>query len=205
MRWVVAHHCVTRNWHCFLAPTSESRCIAKNTLPASPTLINGLAVGRHGLVGKQNMYDHSVRVPFIIVGPNARAGVTISDPIYLQDVVPTTIELAGISMPSHIQFKSLIPKLTEQRSEPQHLPIIGAYLNKQRMIFDGQYKLIVYPEVPTLRLYDLEEDPSEMTDLSKDPDSAETIQTLLQKQVHRQTENNDPLALRDVFPIQSSN
>lgn len=178
--------------------------MAKNTWIIL-TSDHGLAVGRHGLVGKQNMYDHSVRVPFIIVGPNARAGVTISDPIYLQDVVPTTIELAGISMPSHIQFKSLIPKLTEQRSEPQHLPIIGAYLNKQRMIFDGQYKLIVYPEVPTLRLYDLEEDPSEMTDLSKDPDSAETIQTLLQKLVHWQTENNDPLALRDVFPIQSSN
>ena len=108
-------------------------------------------------------------------------------------------------MPSHIQFKSLIPKLTEQSSEPQHLPIIGAYLNKQRMIFDGQYKLIVYPEVPAIRLYDLEKDPSEMTDLSKEPDSAETIQTLLQKLVHWQTENNDPLALKDVFPIRSSN
>ena len=40
MQWVVARHCVTRNWHCFLAPTWESRCIAKSTLPASPTLMN---------------------------------------------------------------------------------------------------------------------------------------------------------------------
>ena len=30
---------------------------------------NGLAVGQHGLLGKQNLYDHSVRVPLIIAAP----------------------------------------------------------------------------------------------------------------------------------------
>ncbi len=55
---------------------------------------HGLAVGQHGLLGKQNMYDHSVRVPFMVVGPNVAADRRIDEPIYLQDVMPTTLELA---------------------------------------------------------------------------------------------------------------
>ena len=47
----------------------------------------------HGLVGKQNQYDHSIRVPFVVVGPGVPKGVTDTAPIYLQDVMPTTLEL----------------------------------------------------------------------------------------------------------------
>ncbi len=32
------------------------------------TADHGLSVGHHGLIGKQNMYDHSIRVPFAIAG-----------------------------------------------------------------------------------------------------------------------------------------
>ena len=59
------------------------------------TADHGLAVGQHGLMGKQNMYDHSVRVPFMVVGPGVKAGQKIDEPIYLQDVMPTTLELCG--------------------------------------------------------------------------------------------------------------
>ena len=37
------------------------------------TADHGLAVGQHGLFGKQNMYDHSVRVPFVVIGPGRQA------------------------------------------------------------------------------------------------------------------------------------
>jgi choline-sulfatase len=66
------------------------------------TADHGLAVGQHGLVGKQNMYDHSLRVPFIVVGPEVQSGQRISAPIYLQSVLPTTLELAGCEVPEHV-------------------------------------------------------------------------------------------------------
>lgn len=44
---------------------------------------HGLAVGQHGLLGKQNQYDHSIRVPFIVAGPGVQVGRTIDEPIYL--------------------------------------------------------------------------------------------------------------------------
>ena len=67
---------------------------------------HGLAVGRHGLFGKQNMYEHSTRVPFIAVGPGIRQGVKIDAPIYLQDVHPTTLELAGVKPADKVEFKA---------------------------------------------------------------------------------------------------
>lgn len=161
---------------------------------------HGLAVGRHGLVGKQNMYDHSMRVPFIMVGPKAKPGTTISDPIYLQDVVPTTLELAGLTPPAHVEFKSLLPKLAGESDQPHHSPIVGAYLDKQRMIFDGEYKLIVYPEVPAVRLYNLSKDPFEMHDLAKQPTTQAKLKELFKSLVQWQESNGDPNPLKKQFP-----
>ncbi|MHC4624557.1 MAG: sulfatase-like hydrolase/transferase, partial [Planctomycetota bacterium] len=73
------------------------------------TADHGLAVGHHGLMGKQNMFDHSVRVPLMVVGPGIPANKKIDAAVYLQDIMPTTLELAGINKPSDVQFKSLMP------------------------------------------------------------------------------------------------
>lgn len=76
---------------------------------------HGLAMGQHGLMGKQNQYDHSIRVPFMVVGPGVDAGRVIDEPIYLQDVRPTALALAGITTPEHVEFQNLLPLL---RGEP---------------------------------------------------------------------------------------
>ena len=59
------------------------------------TADHGLGVGHHGLFGKQNMYEHSVRVPYIVAGPEVPEGKTNNQAIYLQDTMPTTLALAG--------------------------------------------------------------------------------------------------------------
>ena len=56
---------------------------------------HGLAVGNHGLMGKQNMYEHSMRPPMIIVGPDIPKGQKKDMAVYLQDIMPTVIEYAG--------------------------------------------------------------------------------------------------------------
>ena len=84
---------------------------------------HGLAVGQHGLMGKQNLYDHSVRVPLIAVGPDLPKGRTIHAPVYLQDIMPTTLELAGAPT-AGLDFHSLLPLLrgqTENSALRRHL------------------------------------------------------------------------------------
>ena len=72
---------------------------------------NGLAIGRHGLMGKQNMYEHSVRVPLIISGPGLPKGKRSGALVYLLDLAPTIFDLAGIAVPAEVEGLSLEPIL----------------------------------------------------------------------------------------------
>lgn len=127
------------------------------------TADHGLSVGHHGLIGKQNMYDHSIRVPFVISGPNLEAGRKINAPIYLQDVVPTSLEAAGRDVPEHVQFESLIPLIKEE-SEGRDGIYVGYRLSQRQITKDG-YKLILYPRGQVARLFNLKDDPFEKNDL----------------------------------------
>jgi len=144
------------------------------------TADHGLSVGHHGLLGKQNMYDHSVRVPFLVVGPGVEAGRRDATPIYLQDVMPTTLELAGISRLDHVEFKSLLPRLRGEDA-PHYDAIYGAYIDKQRMITKDGYKLIIYPEAGIVRLYHIANDPLEANDQASDPAYARVVARLTQR------------------------
>lgn len=162
------------------------------------TADHGLAVGQHGLLGKQNMYDHSVRVPFIVSGPGVKEDETNDEPIYLQDVMPTTLELAGVTKPDHVDFHSLLPLLAG--GESPYSSIYGCYLQKQRSIRTGRYKLIAYPAADTLRLYDVEKDPLEKTDLAAEPSMKSVVTDLFGQLVALQQEMNDELDLGDLAP-----
>src|SRR5262245_27763913 len=130
---------------------------------------HGLALGHHGLFGKQNLYDPSVRVPCIVAGPGAAKGRRIDAAIYLQDVMPTTLEVAGLAKPADVEFHSLLPLLKGGQTTTSYPAVYGAYLNLQRSVTSEGWKLIVYPEAKTTRLYHLADDPQEMRDLASDP------------------------------------
>lgn len=90
--------------------------------------------------------------------------------VYLQDVVPTTLHLAGMKTPEFAEFNNLWPLITEAGSKSPYETIYGAYqTNAQRMIREGDYKLIVYPKADRVRLFDLRKDPQETMDLSGSP------------------------------------
>ena len=141
------------------------------------TADHGLSVGHHGLVGKQSMYDHSMQVPFFIAGPGIKAEQEFNMPIYLQDAMATTLDLAMIAKPQHVQFNSVMP-LIEGKKKVQYTPIYGKYTHTQRMIQDGDFKLIIYPTIKVSRLYNTAKDPLEMKDLAKNPEYAAKIQEL---------------------------
>ena len=110
------------------------------------TADHGLACGNHGFMGKQNMYDHSMKVPFIVVGPSVPKNKRNPELVYLQDIVPTTLHLAGVKTPEFVEFNNLWPLITNAESKSPYETIYGAYqTDAQRMIREGDYKLIVYP------------------------------------------------------------
>ena len=165
--------------------------MAKNTYIIF-TADNGLSIGHHGLEGKQNMYEPSMRVPFLIAGPGIKPGKSFDMPIYLQDAMATALELASIKKPKQVQFKSVLPLIRGER-KVQYKRIYGKYINYQRMIKKGDYKLIVYPYAHVVRLYNLKKDPNEMRDLAKSPEYAPVVARLKAELKKLQVEMDDPL------------
>lgn len=156
---------------------------------------HGLAVGHHGLIGKQNMYDHSVRVPLMVMGPGIPAGQTLDSDVYLQDVMATSLELAGIAKPGFVEFNSFLAQAKGTATKGAYDAIYGAYVDLQRMVRKDGFKLIVYPKINRIRLFDLTEDPLEMNDLAEDPAYAEKVKSLLVELIQLQQEFGDELDL----------
>ena len=164
------------------------------------TADHGLAVGQHGLMGKQNMFDHSVRVPFIVVGPGVKANTTSDTGIYLQDVMPTSLQLAGVPHPDHVEFKSLLP-LIEGKTTKHYDAIYGAYMeDRQRAVTAGHYKLILYPRAKAVLLFDLAKDPHEMHNLADDPAHKSKVHELFNTLLAQQKIMDDKLNLREYYP-----
>ncbi|WDI39746.1 sulfatase-like hydrolase/transferase [Bremerella sp. P1] len=154
---------------------------------------HGLACGHHGLMGKQNSYDHSIRVPLLVSGPGIEPGKNDAA-VYLQDVMPTTLELASISKPDHVEFSSLLPLIHGEKTE-SYDAIYNCYLNVQRSITEDGFKLMVYPKANRVKLFDLTNDPTEVKDLSADPAYAERKQQLFATLQKWQAKVGDTLEL----------
>lgn len=162
------------------------------------TADHGLAVGHHGLMGKQNMFDHSVRVPFMIVGPDVPTGRTIDTPIYLQDVVPTTLELAKAKKPEHVDFHSVLP-IIRGDSSGEYESMYGGYLAVQRMVTHDGGKLVLYPKIKRALLFDMRADPDELNDLASD-ETRPRMRQLFKRLQALQKETGDRLDLAAAFP-----
>jgi len=159
------------------------------------TADHGLAVGHHGLLGKQNMFEHSVKPPLIINGPGVAKNKQIETPVYIQDIVPTTLELAGIKIPEHVEFRSLLP-IIKNKKQIQYDAVYAAYLNVQRMVRVGDFKLIKYPEIPVTLLFDLRNDPNEMLNLANEKEYAPMVKKLEAKLKELQAQIGDELVIK---------
>jgi choline-sulfatase len=158
---------------------------------------HGLACGHHGLMGKQNMYEHSLRVPFIVSGPGVKAGVEIDTPIHLQDAMATALDLAGADR-EDIEFQSIRPLLAGENGGLD--AVYAAYMNQQRAVIHNGWKLILYPEAKVAKLYHLSEDPQEMIDLAADPALSARMKALFVKFRELQKRYDDKLDLDTIFP-----
>jgi arylsulfatase A-like enzyme len=73
---------------------------------------HGIHMGQHRLpVGKKSPYEEDVRVPLVIRGPGVPKGTTITPLAGNTDLAPTFVDIAGLTPPSHVDGRSLLPLL----------------------------------------------------------------------------------------------
>ncbi len=158
---------------------------AQNRLEQTVIVIagdNGLSVGQHGLMGKQNHYEHSIRVPLIISGPGVAADKKVDDFVYLLDIFPTLCDLCQLPVPSTVDGISMAQLLKQEKNNQLAVSrdsLYFAFTDLIRSVKNRKYKLIEAcgPERKTL-LFNLDDDPQEMHNLADNADYQETVSTL---------------------------
>jgi arylsulfatase A-like enzyme len=160
---------------------------------------HGLAIGSHGLFGKQSLYDHSMHTPLLMRGPGVPANKSTDALCYLFDIFPTLGELCGVSAPDTNEGKSLAPVLSDKATAHRDALLFG-YLGVQRAVRDDRWKLIVYPKINKTQLFDLRNDPSEVHDLASDPAHADDLARMMALLKRMQSEAGDEQPLTSEHP-----
>ena len=152
----------------------------------------GLAVGgRHGLMGKQNLYEH-VKPPLVIAGPGIRHGRSDAL-VYLYDLFPTICEYARASTPEVVEGKSLAPIVRGEKADVRPY-LFAAYRDWQRMVRDQRWKLIEYVvgNEHHTQLFDLLADPDELNNLADQKQNGEVLVRLRAQLLKLATQFEDP-------------
>ncbi len=150
------------------------------------TADHGMAIGRHGLQGKQNLYDHTWRVPFVVKGPGIQPHSRVKGNIYLLDVLSTLCDLAGITPPKTSEGISLKPVL-QGKQETVRDVLYGVYCGGakpgMRCVKKGDWKLLKYDslrdDVRETQLFNLADNPDEFLEEHRDPKVAQLTGAIL--------------------------
>jgi arylsulfatase A-like enzyme len=156
---------------------------------------HGLAIGSHGLIGKESMHEHSLGVPLILRGPGLPADQRrpASAMAHHVDLMPTLCDLCGLQPPESARDGGSLLPLIHGRTDRARREVFGQFRHPddprptsgrvgrqegwqetQRMLRTDRWKLMYYPQLERFRLYDLDRDPHEGHDLLTPwrPDSA---------------------------------
>lgn len=178
----------------------------KNGPQANNTIIiytadHGLGMGSHGLLGKQNVYEQSMRCPLIISGPGIPKGGSVEAFTYVHDLYSTICELAGVQAPTTVDSISLLPLVKEGKPSIRELNFLP-FQDNQRAISDGQWKLHVYPKINHILLFDLDNDPHETTNLASSKEHHEELERMmgLMESARKNYGDSDPLHVANPEP-----
>ncbi|MBN1996852.1 sulfatase-like hydrolase/transferase [candidate division KSB1 bacterium] len=155
---------------------------------------NGLAVGQHGLMGKQNVYEHSVHVPLIFSGPGLPVAERRKNPVYLLDIFPTLCELLGFEIPASVDGTGFAGAFFQTDYTGREAVVFG-YKNFQKGIRTGRWKYIVYNVDGKRRrqLFDLQSDPMETENLCDRAENRTLVQELQEKLQKLLNASGDPV------------
>ncbi len=164
---------------------------------------NGLAAGSHGLLGKQNLYEHSMKVPLIIAGPGIPADEVSDAFVYLFDIFPTLAEICNVPLPPETNGKSLTPLISGSSGGVRN-SVFTAYRNTVRAVRKDEWKLIRYPERDYNQLFNLSDDPLELNNLAEADQFKSKLDemTSLMKEWLLELNDNAPLTASKILPLQ---
>lgn len=147
---------------------------------------NGLAVGQHGWLGKEDVYEHGVRIPLIMAGPQIAKNTRNDAYVYLYDIFPTLCEKVGIDIPDSVDGKSFADLLDGEHGESFRDELYLIFDKFVRGVKDENYKLIEYrngdkEEDKWTFLYDIKNDPWETQNLANDEKYKDKVAEMREK------------------------
>lgn len=149
---------------------------------------NGYFYGEHGLsVERRLAYEESIRMPLLIRYPRAIKPGTVRDEFALNiDLAPTLLKLAGVSAPTGMEGRSLVPLLKGAKTEWRKSFLIEYYSDKvfprirqmgYKAVRNERWKYIHYFELEGMdELYDLKADPYEMRNIIRQPGAGKVLE-----------------------------
>ncbi len=173
---------------------------AENTIVIY-TADHGLAMGSHGLLGKQNVYEQSMMCPLILSGPGVPAGESSDAFTYIHDLYATVCDFAGVEAGNDVDSQTLLPLMNgevEGIRESVFLP----FQDNQRAVQDGRWKLHIYPKINHQLLFDLSADPHEMNNLADNPEYESEVARMkvLMGTWREQLNDPNPLSVENPAP-----
>lgn len=173
---------------------------AENTLVIY-TADHGLALGSHGLLGKQSVYEHSMKSPLIVAGPGVPKGRTSDAFTYVLDLFPTICAAANVTPPGGAAGHDLA-RLWTGRTSTVRDSVFLPYTDMMRAVRDDRWKLIVYPRLHFRQLFDLRNDPGERLNVAeRKPQEVERLTRLLVEWQDR-TGDRQPLMASNRVPFE---
>lgn len=155
---------------------------------------NGLAIGSHGLLGKQDLYEHSMKVPLIITGPGVPENKVSEALVYLYDLFPTLADLCGLPQPESVDGQDITPVI-KGRADAVRTSLFTVYRNTVRAVRDKEWKLIRYPERHYTQLFNLKNDPLEINNLAEEEANKPKVDELMNLLQKWQKETGDTAVL----------
>lgn len=136
---------------------------------------HGEMLGDHDQWGIRHPYQAVTHIPMLANGPSwmgLQSRAVIDQPIGLQDIAPTIMDIAGAEIPDTVDGRSFLPLLrgesVDWRSHLhlEHNDPRGAAGVGHQTLTDGRRKYIWFPATGREQFFDLTTDPAELRDLA---------------------------------------
>ncbi len=141
----------------------------------------GYLLNEHGRFEKHTMWEESIRSPLVMKGPGVRPRETVHEVVELVDLAPTLFEMLGVPSHEALQGESMVPLISGSAKNTGRVAFAEYLEDNKAMAATKNWKYVFTtgkrdlglgyatgkgPSGVVHRLYNLQEDPGETTNLA---------------------------------------